>query len=263
MKQRIITGIVAGSAFIALLVIGGTAFHLLLALAAVVGYYEFAKMNSFRPMQAASIAGFGGVLYFVLPWERLGIDIAAIDAFLWIWMLLFLTITVLSKNKVDLDRVALLFIGMVYVGFGFGHMITTRAMDDGLFLTSLLFASIWASDIGAYFTGMLIGRTPLWPAISPKKTVEGSLGGVLLAMLTAVFFSLLAPERLSLADALLIGAAAALFGQLGDLIQSAYKRIRGVKDSGAILPGHGGVLDRCDSWLIVFPAVHFLHLLPV
>lgn len=174
-----------------------------------------------------------------------------------------MALTVVSKNKVNLDRVALLFIGMVYIGFGFGHMISIRAMDHGLFLTFLLFASIWASDIGAYFTGMLFGRTPLWPAISPKKTVEGSVGGLVLAVLTAVCFSLFAPDRLLLADAIMVGAASAIFGQLGDLIQSAYKRIRGVKDSGTILPGHGGVLDRCDSWIIVFPAVHYLQLLPL
>lgn len=254
---------IAAPAFIALLAIGGTAFQLLLVLAALIGFYEFVKMNGFRPMQAAPLAGFIGVLCFVMPRDWHGIELPTVGAFLWFWMLLFMALTVVSKNKVNLDRVALLFIGMVYIGFGFGHMISIRAMDHGLFLTFLLFASIWASDIGAYFTGMLFGRTPLWPAISPKKTVEGSVGGLVLAVLTAVCFSLFAPDRLLLADAIMVGAASAIFGQLGDLIQSAYKRIRGVKDSGTILPGHGGVLDRCDSWIIVFPAVHYLQLLPL
>jgi len=102
----------------------------------------------------------------------------------------------------------------------------------------------------------------LWPSISPKKTIEGAIGGMLVSTLTALTFSTIQPEILSYKEAIQIGFIISVLGQLGDLIQSAYKRVRNIKDSGNILPGHGGILDRTDSWIIVFPFVHLLGLLP-
>lgn len=107
-----------------------------------------------------------------------------------------------------------------------------------------------------------MGKNKLWPAISPNKTVEGAVGGVLISMLIAIIFSIFAPEHLAIGRALLIGLSCAVMGQLGDLVQSAYKRAYGIKDSGTLLPGHGGILDRCDSWIIVFPFVHIVTLMP-
>src|SRR5690606_1314309 len=139
-----------------------------------------------------------------------------------------------------LDAAALLLLGAVYVAFGFSAMMEVRAIEpNGLFLTALAFGTIWASDSGAYFAGRAFGRTKLWPAISPNKTVEGAIGGVVSALIVAVIFALAAPDQLQLGTALLIGLIASAAGQAGDLIQSAYKRLRGVKDSGALLPGHG------------------------
>ncbi|MNJ70851.1 Phosphatidate cytidylyltransferase [compost metagenome] len=125
-----------------------------------------------------------------------------------------------------------------------------------------MLAAIWSSDAGAYFTGRRFGKNKLWPAISPNKTVEGAVGGIVLAVIAAVLFALFSGGLLSVGRALLLGASAAVVGQLGDLIQSAYKRVYGIKDSGKLLPGHGGILDRCDSWVVVFPFVHILMLLP-
>ncbi|MOA34727.1 Phosphatidate cytidylyltransferase [compost metagenome] len=143
-------------------------------------------------------------------------------------------------------------------------MIDVRQMEQhGLFWTFLSFCCIWASDIGAYFVGRAIGKNKLWPSISPNKTVEGALGGVFMSLVVSVLFALFAPELVSVPKALLIGLLAAVAGQFGDLIQSAYKRVRDIKDTGKLLPGHGGVLDRCDSWLIVFPLLSLTELLPV
>ncbi|MNW64207.1 Phosphatidate cytidylyltransferase [compost metagenome] len=107
-----------------------------------------------------------------------------------------------------------------------------------------------------------MGKNKLWPAISPNKTVEGALGGVLISVVISVIFALFVPDLLTIGRALLIGISCAVLGQLGDLVQSAYKRVYGIKDSGSLLPGHGGILDRCDSWIIVFPFVHIVMLMP-
>src|SRR5262249_22809823 len=119
-----------------------------------------------------------------------------------------------------------------------------------------------ASDAGAYFVGKAMGRHKLWPSISPNKTIEGSVGGVVLSIITALIFAICAPSIIDIPKALLIGLIVAVAGQLGDLIQSAYKRVRNIKDSGSILPGHGGVLDRFDSWIIVFPLLILTDLIP-
>ncbi len=249
--------------FLSLLYVGDVLYTALIVLLAIMGYFEFVRMNHSRPTDAAAIVGLLGVLYFVVPWKNLfGITVPPYPTVVWLMMFLFFAITVLSKNKTSIDKIALLFIGTIYIGFGFYYMIYTRLGDNGLFWTALLFACIWLSDTGAYFLGRTLGKTLLWPSISPKKTVEGALGGVVFSVLSAVVFSLLRPDLLTMGHALTIGIAAAVLGQMGDLIQSAYKRVRDVKDSGNLLPGHGGVLDRTDSWIIVFPIMHLLSLIP-
>jgi phosphatidate cytidylyltransferase len=118
-----------------------------------------------------------------------------------------------------------------------------------------MFVTIWGNDTGAYFIGSLLGKTPLAPKISPKKTVEGALGGLVVGVLAGVGFGLVFRLPLSiLVLSLLIG----IVGQIGDLFESLLKRGAGVKDSGWILPGHGGVLDRFDSAMLSLPLVYSL-----
>ncbi|WP_223066806.1 phosphatidate cytidylyltransferase [Paenibacillus caui] len=266
MKQRLITGIIAGAFFLGLCLIGGTPFGLLALLMALIGYYEFVKMTGVSPFGFAPLIGYAGVFLFFLPWGSLSLPLDwNTSSLIWLLMLIFAGVTVFSKNRFTIKDASLLFLGAVYVGVGFSSIASLRDSADGhgLFWTFLLLSSIWASDAGAYFVGKAIGKNKLWPAISPNKTVEGALGGVAIAILTAIVFALCSGGLLSVPRAVLIGACAAVVGQIGDLIQSAYKRVYGLKDSGNLLPGHGGILDRCDSWIAVFPFVHLLMLLPL
>ncbi|MFD2613039.1 phosphatidate cytidylyltransferase [Paenibacillus gansuensis] len=263
MKQRIVTGVLAGAAFLFLLVLGEVWFRALITVMSLIGFYEFAKMNGFKSMEIPVIAGYAAVLYLVMPASIIqDWHFPPMETIIWLFMLLLMAITVFSKNKKDIGKVSLLFIGVVYIGIGFHYMTATRDMDpNGLFFTFVLFVCIWASDSGAYFTGKAFGKNKLWPEISPNKTIEGSVGGIVISVLAAVLFAVVKPDLLNVTNAVWIGVVSSVFGQLGDLIQSAYKRVRGVKDSGNLLPGHGGILDRCDSWLIVFPLVHMLGLI--
>jgi phosphatidate cytidylyltransferase len=264
MKQRIVTGVGAGALFLLLLVIGGQLYNLLLLLLALIGFFEYIRLNGFRSLHPAGLLGYAGMLFFMLPWEKLGITMPTSDHVVWLLMLLLLAVTVISKNETTLDGAALILLGALYVGYGFGSMMEVRATGvHGLFFSFLCFGCIWASDIGAYFIGKAIGRTKLWPSISPNKTIEGSVGGVIASILVACVFHYIAPDWVNLSRAIMIGVVAAIAGQFGDLIQSAYKRLRGIKDSGTLLPGHGGVLDRCDSWIIVFPLLVLTGLVPV
>ncbi|MCZ8512334.1 phosphatidate cytidylyltransferase [Paenibacillus filicis] len=260
MKQRIITGLIAGVGFIALLLLGGYWFAGLLLVLSFIGYDEFLRMNKLKDNKALTLLGYLGVICLTLQGQLAGMTPERIT---WVFLFLFMALTVISKNKTTIDQAAMAFIGMVYIGFGFHYMLATRWMEEGgLFWTLLVFFCIWTTDSGAYFTGSWLGKTPLWPTISPKKSVEGAIGGVVLSIVVAVVFAFVRPELLSWQLAVWIGLLIAVVGQMGDLIQSAYKRVKGIKDTGTILPGHGGVLDRTDSWLIVFPFLHMLALLP-
>jgi len=263
LRQRIVTGVLAGTVFGIMTIMGGWYYNSIVLALAIIGFYEYARLNGYRWQDPIVLPAYVGMLAIAFPWQAAGWPEPPASAIIWCLLFALLAVTVLTKNKKTLDGAALMLLGAVYVGYGFSEMIVVRSLEPhGLFLTALAFFCIWASDIGAYFVGRAVGRTKLWPAISPNKTIEGALGGVLFALATGVCFYLAAPERIGLDKVLMIGLLSAVAGQLGDLIQSAYKRLRGVKDSGKLLPGHGGVLDRCDSWLVVFPLLTLTGLLP-
>ncbi len=258
MKQRLITGILAGAGFLVLLYWGGLGFAALILLMALIGYDEWIRMHGARRFRPESAVGYLGTACLVIPWERWFSAAPSFEASIWCFTLLFLALTVFTKNRLDLRQASVLLIGMVYIGLGFHYMIETRMLAHGWYWTMLAFVCIWATDSGAYFSGWAFGKRLLWPVISPKKTVEGAVGGIVFAVVAAIVFSVSAPDLLDMKTAVFLGVAISVLGQLGDLIESAYKRSCGVKDSGSLFPGHGGILDRCDSWIIVFPFFYWV-----
>jgi phosphatidate cytidylyltransferase len=147
--------------------------------------------------------------------------------------------------------------GVLYIGFPLSTVVSTRSLPDGEFLVLFLAVVTWASDTGAYYAGTLWGKHPLLPSVSPKKTVEGVLGGLALAIGASLLARWWFASQLSLSDALILGLLLTGTGLLGDLFESMIKRRTGVKDSGGILPGHGGMLDRLDSLLFTAPAFYY------
>lgn len=143
---------------------------------------------------------------------------------------------------------------MVFIALPFSYLVRIDAAGrSGRQFVLFTLALIWAGDTGAYFIGRSIGRLPMAPALSPKKTWEGAAGNLVASLLAAVFFARWMDA--DLVSILTIAAAANIAGQAGDLFESAYKRAGGVKDSGALLPGHGGMLDRIDSLIFAAPVV--------
>jgi phosphatidate cytidylyltransferase len=136
----------------------------------------------------------------------------------------------------------------------FGSLL--RALPEGRELIYLLVCTIWGGDIGAFYIGSRFGEKPLAPRISPRKTVEGALGGMVVAMVVAIAGSFWIWPELRLARAAPVGLLLAIVGILGDLCESVVKRGAGVKDSGALIPGHGGVLDRLDSLMFACPVLY-------
>ena len=261
MKQRVITAIVAMLIFLPAVIAGGIPFLLLMYAMASIALYELLRMRKI------SIISLPGIFSLLLLWMILfpaeyihtshHLDGADKIQLLVIGVLIFLSITVISKNEFTFDDIGFCFLALIYIGIGFYYMQAIRHI--GIFHFFFALFLIWATDSGAYFCGSAFGKRKLLPAISPNKTVEGALGGIMSAVLVALifFFSTDLKNEITL-PALLAGSVIlSVFGQIGDLVESALKRYYRVKDSGKLLPGHGGILDRVDSWLFVFPVLYF------
>jgi phosphatidate cytidylyltransferase len=148
-------------------------------------------------------------------------------------------------------------LGLFYAAFLPSFLIRLRGLDQGMFLLLLTFACIWASDIGAFFVGKAFGKTKLSPRISPKKTVEGAIfgtGGSIAVGLAGAFWM---HWQLWQVTGAIFGLLIGVFGLLGDLTESLLKRDAGVKDSGNVMPGHGGILDRADSYIFTAPIAFY------
>ncbi len=166
----------------------------------------------------------------------------------------------------DLTRFAFTLLAFLYLPWSLGYVLLLRETPDpglGLWTLSLPLVASFATDIGAYFAGRFFGRHKLAPEISPGKTLEGSMGGILFSFLALLAYTALVREvfPFGLLELWLFSLLLSLAAQLGDLAESMLKRFAGVKDSGRFLPGHGGLLDRIDSLLFTFPLTYFLVVL--
>ncbi len=245
MKQRIITAVVALIFFIPLVAIGGMPLQVLAAAMAGVGVYELFNMKGLEIKSLEGVLSILAAILLVLPkaqWFNFLPESVTNFTLFYLIVMFILMVPVFSKNSYTFDDVAFPVLVSLYVGFGFQNF--TLARESGVPVLMFALLVVWSTDIGAYFCGMKFGKNKLAPHISPNKTIEGAIGGIICAVIVAAMLPLT--------------AVFSVVGQMGDLVQSAYKRHYGVKDSGNILPGHGGILDRFDSLLFVFPLMHLV-----
>ena len=183
---------------------------------------------------------------------------------MFVYLIYLFASSVFSHGKLVLEDVFASYATVFYIMASFGALVLLRDRDFGLYLVILTLYGPWISDVFAYFCGRLFGRHKLIPDVSPKKTVEGAVGGVVFCALAAVLYGFILKTFIGEINSVsyfalaLIGAVIAVISQIGDLIMSHIKRKYGIKDYGFILPGHGGILDRFDSVLGVVPLVVIL-----
>jgi phosphatidate cytidylyltransferase len=170
---------------------------------------------------------------------------------------------IISYPERKLADVAVTLWGILYLGMLFSFWVLVRELNQGCFWIVLALILTWASDTGAYFIGRNWGKRKPWPRLSPGKTLEGALGGLFFCIVTSLaltstsgFFRWGGPD-LGLNVSIVLGLVVSAMAQAGDLVESGLKRSAGVKDSGCLIPGHGGILDRFDSLLFVMPTVYF------
>lgn len=263
MTQRIITGVVGAVLFVGLLALGGLYFEIAVGLLALIALYELFTMKKLIFLSLEGVLASFATLSLALPdaknWLRLGAD----GSFYLFAFFVFLMLIgmVFSKGKYVLEDVAFPFICAFYVGLGFQSL--NLARQKGIFIVLLAIFIVWSTDIGAYFIGRSFGKHKLASHVSPNKTIEGSLGGLAAAIVVTAIMMLVfkryAPS-VPLLQMLLFALIFSVVSQLGDLVESSIKRHYEVKDSGKILPGHGGILDRFDSMIFVFPIMHIFGL---
>lgn len=252
LKERIVTGIIGGGVFLGFLWAGWPWFLGVVMILALGTYFEYIRMrkaNGKIPLYFIGFVYISILLIFELSQSE-------IFTLVWTTVFLFLFLSVISKNRVSIEDISYAFLGLFYIAFGFYFMNEVR--NVGLEWTLLTIALVWGTDSGAYFTGRYLGRHKLWPEISPKKTIEGAIGGILTAMVISLLFYLFGQVIPNFWVAILIGFVISIVDQLGDLFESAIKRTFNIKDSGKVFPGHGGFFDRFDSMIAVFPVMYFL-----
>lgn len=266
MITRIITGVIGIALAAFIIQTGGTLFAGFALVLSLVAWFEYARAFSERGMALTMVTGFLGLaLLWYAGWQGNAELMVAASALI---VLVVLLESVLLRSAVSIMDSVTSVAGILYFGFPFTFMVMLRnAQPDVQIATQLgdfafgcamiwiMFIGTWASDTFAYFTGSAIGRHKLCPSISPNKTVEGFLGSVVgttaVVAGLGVFFSLPVQEMAAL------GLAISILATLGDLVESVAKRYTGIKDSGNIIPGHGGVWDRFDSVLFTTPLVYY------
>ena len=266
MKQRIITGTIFAALVMVVLFLSHTwVYPTVILLLCVVGASEMLRCVGVWKEPLLSVPGmvYAAACPLLAIGYRYGVLMAATMAYLFIMLFML----VFAHERVNTERVCTAYTMIVYITICFVCLIRLRyvttetGMDTGRmvgqYIYLLVFIAAWVTDTFAYFTGVFFGKHKLCPKISPKKTIEGSVGGIVFCVLAFLLYGFvvsrlfpLEPNYLGLA---IVGLVMSVLSQVGDLLASVIKRTYGIKDYGKLFPGHGGVLDRFDSVLLLAP----------
>lgn len=257
-KKKIWTGIFVVPPVTFLIAIGPSfVLPLMVLLATFFGLHEFYKLALPQSkwierfvgiglgLVLCSVVSFGGVYVILL-------------SFVLILLLLSILFLATSHNlSVTISNMGMMLFGILYVGFLLPHISLIWNRPDGREWVLFLIATVWAGDISAFISGSSLGKHKLYPRISPNKTFEGLAGGIIGSIVVALAFALLFIPRFDIGLCILVAIGVEILGQLGDFTESMLKRSAQVKDSGSLIPGHGGMLDRLDSFLFSAPFLHY------
>lgn len=260
MKKRIFSAILIVAVFVPFLLVGGKFFAIFMTLLAVSGLYELIHIRETKkefPFLMKVFAYLMVIFFSMSNFSSIEFSYHVDYRVMTLIIFAFLSplVFIHDSGQYNLDDALFLIGSVLFVGLSFNLLIITRNFDIGYIIYLLLITTI--TDTFALFTGMLVGKHPLAPVISPKKTIEGLLGGVFMGVVVAsAFYTTVINPNISLVLLIFVTAFLSLIGQLGDLVFSSIKRYYGKKDFSDLIPGHGGVLDRFDS--LVFVTLAFI-----
>ena len=252
--SRILVGVVALPVVLGLVHLGGWWVFGLAAAAAAVALHEYWLLT--RPLRPLAPAGYVGAALALVAAELSAVD-WMVGGAMATFALAFLLKAISGTRQAATASISATVMGATWVGLGLGFLILIRELPEEGHLAALtVLLAVWAGDTLAYFGGRLVGRHKMAPRTSPGKTWEGFVFGTA-ATVFVTFVALYDQDFLSIPESLALGAVVAIAGALGDLFESALKRDLQVKDSGTLLAGHGGMLDRVDALLFAVPAAYF------
>ena len=233
---------------------------ILFSILLVFGVYEFAKMTSVNFYAGIVIAGFA---YYSFHNQSYNILINKSITLFTIIISIRLLYFLFQKNDKEFDIITqyLLLIGYIIFPFILTNYVPIGQNGYNSDILISIFILIWTNDTFAYLVGKNFGKNKLFPSVSPKKTIEGFIGGLLFSVIGGILLAKYFIEAKHIYFWIIIAIIVSIFSTLGDLIESKLKRVAGVKDSGTIMPGHGGILDRLDSIIFVIPFINLFYLI--
>ncbi len=264
MKTRIWTGVIGLPLLIFILYTGGFILVVGVSILAFVGTMEYTRAinKMIRPKMNVVLM----IILTVMLMVTIKLDYYFLMPVLLVAFIIIFCYEILSGNA-GIERGSATLMGLIYVPIMFGHLFLFETVNKGPYYMWLIFVIAFTTDTAAYFIGKSIGNRKIAPLISPKKTIAGSVGGVVVAALCTIlygtilssYFSFVLPWYLYL----IVGVFGSIAGQCGDLTASMIKRKAKIKDFGTILPGHGGILDRFDSILFIIPLIYIFAKLTI
>ena len=255
-KTRLLSGILLVIAALLTIISGGYVLFVTLLCISLIGMQELYKAMGIHKEKTdlLELTGYlGAILYYgavILDFERYGTMAILIS------LVLIMFVYVFTYPKYKANEIMETFFGIVYVAVMLSFILLTRNLEGGKYIVWLIFLCSWGCDTCAYCVGMLIGKHKMAPVLSPKKSVEGGIGGVVGAALLGVIYA--AATNGPMLEYAVICGVGALISMVGDLAASAIKRNQGIKDYGKLIPGHGGILDRFDSVIFTSPVIFYL-----
>ncbi len=257
MKTRILTGLVLIPVLVLVLLSNVYVITGAIALMSLAGLYEFYKATGIKNSKLLSLLGYVAGLAIVLDRH---IPSRFAMPLIYIFMLLLFVIMLKEHKTISVNQAGLTIFSIIYIPVFLSTLIEIYLLGNGIYYIWIVFIGAFMTDTFAYFSGYFFGRHKLCPNISPKKTVEGSIGGSICSVGIVLLYGLLLDKRFGIDISYIrlgiLGLLIAIISQIGDLTASVIKRKYGVKDYGTIFPGHGGILDRLDSIIVTAPLVY-------
>jgi phosphatidate cytidylyltransferase len=259
---RIIVSAIAIPAIVAVTYFGNIPFLVFVLAISLIAFYEFYIMLKSKNAHVNVLMGFLAVAFLVFNQYHVFMNAYM---FLIIWLVVLLIYELFRNKESALNNLGATLLSVMFLGLFGSSLLGIRefySIDDefylnGGYLIISIMATIWICDSAAFFGGTALGKHKLFPRVSPNKSWEGAVIGFLFAMITMIIAKLVVLDFLEWIDVIVIGLIVGTIGQIGDLVESLFKRDAGVKDSSALIPGHGGIFDRFDSLLFSSPVIYF------
>lgn len=257
--ERLISGIILVIIALVAIILGKDVLLVTVVAISVIGFYELAKVYGLQ----WKLPGICGYIATIGYYALIRMDYKEyIIVFFIAYLIVLMGTYVFTFPKFKAEDVMVCFFGMFYVILMLSYIYQVRMMQDGAYIVWLIFLCSWGCDTCAYLVGVMFGKHKMAPVLSPKKSIEGGIGGVAGAALLGFIYATIFKDKITIDNANIIFpivcAVGGIISQIGDLTASGIKRNHDIKDYSRLIPGHGGILDRFDSVIITAPIIYYL-----